>query len=86
MVTNAHPTYCRMLASFRSCQFVDDQHRNVPRLRARAPDPFIGIHPDTAGDRGIRPSDWVDPISASVPRRARMCRISQDTGRVAAEP
>ena len=33
--------------------------RNIPSLRELSPEPWIYIHPDTAGSRGIAEGDWV---------------------------
>lgn len=128
--------YPLVLTSFRTIQFIGPQNRNTPRLRAKQPDPFMEIHPDTAEAAGIADGDWavvenahgrvrlkarytpsihprvisapygwwqacteldlpghdpfsadganlnrlvpdadIDPISASVPHRSRMCRV-----------
>ncbi|MFT7572645.1 MAG: anaerobic selenocysteine-containing dehydrogenase [Paracoccaceae bacterium] len=128
--------YPLVLTSFRTMAFIGPQNRNTPRLRAREPDPFMEIHPDTAAAAGISDGDWalvenangrarlkarftpsihprvicapygwwqhcteldlpghdafgpdganlnrlvpdadIDPISASVPHRSRMCRV-----------
>ena len=135
----AGAAYPLVLTSFRLRQFVDEAHRNIPRLRDQEHYPFIEVHPDTAGPLGIADGDWVvvetptgkvrlkakfnatlhpsvicapyggwwqacrelglighdplgptganlnliipntdiDPISASVPHRSRMCRVSK---------
>jgi anaerobic selenocysteine-containing dehydrogenase len=131
--------YPLVLTSFRHLQFVDQQHRNIPRLRRAVREPVIEIHPGTAAQIGIVDGEWVnletvagkirlrakyndglhpqvvcapygwwqacgelelpgydpfshnganinliisndyiDPISASVPHRSRMCRIRKD--------
>jgi anaerobic selenocysteine-containing dehydrogenase len=128
--------YPLVLTSFRIMAFIGPQNRNIPRLRARQPEPFMEIHPDTAQAAGISDGDWaivenrsgrarlkakytpsihprvisapygwwqgcdalgmpgqdpfgaeganlnrlvpdadIDPISASVPHRSRMCRL-----------
>jgi anaerobic selenocysteine-containing dehydrogenase len=128
-----------VLTSFRLLQFVDSQHRNIPRLRDEMRDPFVEIHPDTAARISVLDGEWVsvetvagkirlkakynsalhprvvctvygwwqpcrelglpgydpldskgsninliipnkdiDPISASVPHRSRMCRVSRE--------
>ncbi len=128
--------YPLVLTSFRIMPFIGPQNRNIPRLRAKQPDPFIEVHPDTAQAAGIGDGDWaivenssgrvrlkakyaasihprvvsapygwwqactgldlpghdafgadganlnrlvpdadIDPISASVPHRSRMCRL-----------
>jgi anaerobic selenocysteine-containing dehydrogenase len=33
--------------------------RNVPYLREIQPEPWLHIHPDTAGKRGIKDGDWI---------------------------
>lgn len=52
--------YPLVLTSFRLLQFVDEQHRNVPRLRGEAREPVVEIHPDTAAGLGVRNGDWVN--------------------------
>ena len=131
--------YPLVLTSFRLRQFVDQQHRNIPRLRGQEREPFVEIHPGTAAGLGVVDGEWVsvatttgrirlkarfnsalhpkvvctpyggwwqpcrelglpgydalgstgantnllipnaliDPISASVPHRSRMCSISK---------
>src|SRR5262249_25352609 len=39
--------------------FCQSQHRALPSLRKRAPDPEIELHPDTAAPRGIAAGSWV---------------------------
>jgi anaerobic selenocysteine-containing dehydrogenase len=51
--------YPLTLTFARLVQYCDDAHRNVPRLRRQAPDPFLEIHPATAGASGIGDGDWV---------------------------
>jgi anaerobic selenocysteine-containing dehydrogenase len=131
--------YPLILTSFRHLQFVDQQHRNIPRLRRMVREPVIEIHPGTAAEIGVVDGEWVkletvagkirlkakyndalhprvvcapygwwqacdelglpgydpfsqnganmnliitndyiDPISASVPHRSRMCRVTKD--------
>jgi anaerobic selenocysteine-containing dehydrogenase len=40
-------------------QYCDDGHRNIPRLRRQAREPFLEIHPATAIASGIEEGDWV---------------------------
>jgi anaerobic selenocysteine-containing dehydrogenase len=129
--------YPLVLTNFRVMEYIGPQNRNTPRLRAKQPDPFMEIHPDTAEAAGIADGDWavvenangrarlkarftpsmhprvicapygwwqrcteldlpghdafgpyganlnrlvpdadIDPISASVPHRSRMCRVA----------
>jgi anaerobic selenocysteine-containing dehydrogenase len=131
--------YPLVLTSFRLLQFVDQQHRNIPRLRNEVHEPFVEIHPETAGGLRVLDGEWVnvetvagkirlkakynaaldprvvcapygwwqtcselglpgydplsptganinlvipnthiDPISASVPHRSRMCRVTKE--------
>jgi anaerobic selenocysteine-containing dehydrogenase len=48
----------------RILEFVHGQHRNIPKLRKRVPEPWIEIHPSTAGKYGIREGDLVIVESA----------------------
>ena len=134
----ADGAYPLILTYFRTIQFVNEQHRNIPRLRNEVREPVIEMHPETAAGPGIVDGDWVtvetatakiklkakfsdsihpkvvcahygwwqacgvlglpgydpflpagangnlliparhvDPISASVPHRSSMCRISK---------
>ncbi len=47
------------LTFFRDIHFCDEQHRNIPRLRRKAPDPFLEVHPSTASAHGIKDGDWI---------------------------
>lgn len=130
--------YPLVLTAFRSINYCDQQHRNIPRLRRGVPHPVIELHPDVAAKLDIKDGDWacvetrqgraklkatynaalhpgvvcapygwwqeckelglsgydalspdganvnllipnddIDPISASVPHRSRMCRITR---------
>jgi anaerobic selenocysteine-containing dehydrogenase len=46
-------TFCRLM------QFVNDEHRNLPRLRRQAPEPSLEIHPTTASALGIADEEWI---------------------------
>ena len=35
------------------------EHRMIPWLREKHPDPLVDVHPDTARSLGIRDGDWV---------------------------
>ncbi|HEU5086062.1 MAG TPA: molybdopterin dinucleotide binding domain-containing protein, partial [Roseiflexaceae bacterium] len=54
--------------------FCESQHRALPSLRRRAPDPEVELHPAAAAERGIRAGDWVqiETPRGSVRARARM--------------
>jgi anaerobic selenocysteine-containing dehydrogenase len=51
--------YPLTLTFFRLIQFCDEQHRNIPRLRRAAPEPFLEIHPETAKAHGIDNGAWL---------------------------
>ncbi len=63
-----------VLTSAKDTHFCETQHRNVPSLRRRAPDPQVEIHPDLAAARGIGAGDWVriSTPAGSVRARARL--------------
>jgi anaerobic selenocysteine-containing dehydrogenase len=46
-------TFARLL------QYCDDGHRNLPRLRRQAREPFLEIHPATATAADIQDQEWV---------------------------
>ncbi len=57
-------------------QFCHSQHRALPALRRRMPDPLVQLHPDTAAQRGIVEGQWVrvrTPLG-SMKARARLDR------------
>ena len=53
--------------------FCESQHRGLPSLRRRAPDPQVDIHPEAAAPRQIEPGDWVviETPNGAVRARAR---------------
>lgn len=54
--------------------FCESQHRALPSLRRRAPDPEVEMHPAAAALRGVAAGDWVriETPLGSVRARARM--------------
>lgn len=54
--------------------FCESQHRALPSLRRRAPEPEVELHPSLAEARGIAPGDWVsiETPRGSVRARARL--------------
>ena len=54
--------------------FCQTQHRALPSLRKRAPDPEVELHPAAAQARGIADGDWVsiETPEGSVRARARL--------------
>ena len=63
-----------ILTSAKDTHFCETQHRNVPSLRRRAPDPQVELHPDLAATRGIGAGDWVriSTPAGSISARARL--------------
>jgi anaerobic selenocysteine-containing dehydrogenase len=51
--------YPLVLTFSRLVQFCDDAHRNIPRLRRQAREPFLEIHPTTASSLQIEDDTWV---------------------------
>jgi anaerobic selenocysteine-containing dehydrogenase len=60
-----------VLTCAKSSLFCQSQHRLLPSLRRRAPDPEIEIHPETAAVRGIAAGDWVRIESPAGAMHAR---------------
>jgi anaerobic selenocysteine-containing dehydrogenase len=62
-----------VLTCAKSTLFCQSQHRALPSLRKRAPDPTVTLHPEAARARRIAQGDWVaiDTPQGSV--RARAC-------------
>jgi anaerobic selenocysteine-containing dehydrogenase len=51
--------YPLTLTFARLVQYCDDGHRNLPRLRRQAREPFLEIHPATATAADIQDEEWV---------------------------
>jgi anaerobic selenocysteine-containing dehydrogenase len=51
--------YPLILTCAKSTQFCESQHRALPSLRRRVPDPEVELHPAAAAERHIRAGDWV---------------------------
>ena len=51
--------YPLVLTCSKGSIFCESQHRGLPSLRRRSPDPQIEIHPDAAAARNILSGDWV---------------------------
>ena len=66
--------YPLVLTSAKPHLYCHGQHRNLPKLRRRLPDPLVEVHPDTARARGIADGDWVGirTPSGRVKARARL--------------
>jgi len=48
-----------VLTCAKTAAFCHSQHRNLPRLRRRMPDPLIELHPVAAAARGVAEGDWI---------------------------
>jgi anaerobic selenocysteine-containing dehydrogenase len=66
--------YPLILTCAKSTQFCESQHRGLPSLRRRAPDPEVELHPAAAAERGINAGDWVavETPEGQVRARARL--------------
>jgi anaerobic selenocysteine-containing dehydrogenase len=49
-----------VLTSAKVVHYCHGQHRHVPSLRRRSPDPEVSMHPDAAAERTIGEGDWVE--------------------------
>jgi anaerobic selenocysteine-containing dehydrogenase len=49
-----------VLTSAKVVHYCHGQHRHIPSLRRRSPEPEVSMHPQTAGERGISQGDWVE--------------------------
>jgi anaerobic selenocysteine-containing dehydrogenase len=63
--------YPLILTCAKSAQFCQSQHRALPSLRRKSPDPQVELHPSAAAERGIRAGDWVVVASPNGSIRAR---------------
>jgi anaerobic selenocysteine-containing dehydrogenase len=72
--TSGGEAFPLVLTSAKVVHYCHSQHRHVPSLRRRSPDPEVSLHPDTARDRGISEGDWVEirTQSGRVRMRARL--------------
>jgi anaerobic selenocysteine-containing dehydrogenase len=60
-----------VMTSFRTIQFVNEQHRNIPRLRNDVREPVVEMHSDTAASLGIGDGDWVTVETAAAKVRLK---------------
>jgi len=60
-----------VLTSAKSPLYCHSQHRALPSLRARQPQPIAELHPETARARGIADGDWIAITSPAGAARAR---------------
>ena len=54
------PDFPLVLTSAKVVQFCHSQHRDIPSLRKRSPEPEVQLHPDAAGERGIEDGMMVE--------------------------
>ena len=66
--------YPLILTCAKHTQFCESQHRGLPSLRRRAPDPEVELHPAAAAERGVRAGDWVtiETPEGRIRARARL--------------
>ena len=63
--------YPLVLTSAKSLHYCHSQHRGMPSLRRREPDPTVEMHPDAAAARSIESGDWVRLATPEGAVRAR---------------
>lgn len=51
--------------------YCESQHRSLPSLRRRAPEPQVDLHPEAAAARGIEEGAWVQIVTPNGKARAR---------------
>ncbi len=63
-----------MITGARSQLYFHAEHRQIPWLREKMPDPFVEIHPDTAKRYGIYDGEWVylENDMGHVKRKAKL--------------
>lgn len=52
--------------------YCESQHRGLPSLRRRAPDPQVDLHPEAAASRQLAQGDWVVIVTPNGQARARV--------------
>ena len=63
--------YPLVLTSAKSLHYCHSQHRGMPSLRRREPDPTVEMHPEAAAARSIENGDWVRLTTPHGAVRAR---------------
>jgi anaerobic selenocysteine-containing dehydrogenase len=63
-----------MISGTRSQLFFHSEHRMIPWLREKMPDPAVDIHPDTAKEYGIYDGEWIyiENDMGKVRRKAKL--------------
>ena len=69
-----HARFPLILTCAKHTLFCESQHRALPSLRRRAPEPEVELHPAAAAERGILAGQWVhiETPLGSVRARARL--------------
>ncbi len=65
------PRFPLILTCTKDTLFCESQHRALPSLRRRSPDPLVDLHPNAASARDISEGDWVHVETPSGRARAR---------------
>jgi anaerobic selenocysteine-containing dehydrogenase len=60
-----------VLTSAKSMHYCHSQHRSLPALRKREPDPRVELHPAAAEERGIVDGDWIRVVTPHGEMRGR---------------
>jgi len=65
-----------MITGARSQLYFHSEHRMIPWLREKMPDPYVEIHPDTAKKYGIDDGEWIylENDMGRVKRKAQITR------------
>ncbi|UCG65562.1 MAG: molybdopterin-dependent oxidoreductase [Deltaproteobacteria bacterium] len=63
-----------LITGGRFIPYFHSEHRQIPSIRKRYPDPKVQIHPDTANELGIQDGDWVwiEGLRGRVRQRAEL--------------
>jgi anaerobic selenocysteine-containing dehydrogenase len=65
-----------VLTCAKTATYCHSQHRNLPRLRRRLPNPLIELHPEAAAARDVAEGDWIvaETPHGQIRGRARLRR------------
>lgn len=69
--SEAPRAYPLVLTMAKVPHYCHSQHRDIPGLRRRMPDPLVELHPEAAQARGIADGDWVEVSTARGTVRLR---------------
>ena len=66
-----------MITGARSSLFFHSEHRQIPWLREKEPDPFVEIHPETAKRYGVYDGEWIylENDMGRVKRKAKLTPV-----------